>query len=186
VILNNMMLMCLAHDIGGDVEYLDSVRLSMDYLVGRNPVNMSYVSGYGTYSMQHPHHRFWANLPADGYPPPPPGAVSGGPNSSPSDDAAAEVGLSNLPPSKRYLDVIGSYSTNEVTINWNASLAWVATFLDEKRDWTPSIDETEPEEPSVPAWVIVLAGVLVAVVGVFWFRRKQRSRDNSTPGSSVA
>ncbi len=84
--------------------------------------------------MQHPHHRFWANDPANGYPPPPPGAVSGGPNTSPTDPAALNAGVIKLPESKRYIDDIGSYSTNEVTINWNAPLAWVATFLADTSD----------------------------------------------------
>ena len=105
----------------------------MDYIVGRNPVNTSYVSGYGSYPMQHPHHRFWANDLGNGYPPPPPGAVSGGPNASPTDPAALHAGVTDLPESKRYIDDIGSYSTNEVTINWNAPLAWVVTFLAETR-----------------------------------------------------
>jgi endoglucanase len=38
----------------------------------------------------------------------------------------------SLSPSKRYLDDIKSFTTNEVTINWNAPLVWVAAFL----DWT--------------------------------------------------
>jgi endoglucanase len=28
-----------------------------------------------------------------------------------------------------YIDDIGSWSTNEITINWNAPLSWVASFL---------------------------------------------------------
>ncbi len=137
-ILNNMMLMGVAYDISGgygispDGKYLDAMRLGMDYILGRNPVNMSYVSGYGTYSMQHPHHRFWANDPANGYPPPPPGALAGGPNSNPSDPVAQAVNLADRAPSRRYLDELGSFTTNEVTINWNAPLVWVATFLDKR------------------------------------------------------
>ena len=134
LIANNMILMSIAHDITDEGKYLDAVRSSMDYILGRNPVNTSYVSGYGTYSMQHPHHRFWANDPANGYPPPPSGALSGGPNSNPSDPAALEADLAALPPAKRYVDDIGSFSTNELTINWNAPLAWVATYLDETSD----------------------------------------------------
>ena len=133
LILNNMMLMSLAYDISQEGKYLDATRLSMDYIMGRNALNKSFVSGYGTFPMEHPHHRFWANDPDNGFPPPPPGALSGGPNSNPSDPVALNAGLMNLSPSKRYLDEIGSYSTNEITINWNAPLVWVATFLDQNR-----------------------------------------------------
>jgi endoglucanase len=130
LILNNMLLMGIAHDLSGEGKYLDAVRLSMDYILGRNPMNKCYISGYGEYPMEHPHHRFWANDIGKGYPPPPPGAVSGGPNSNPSDPDALDEGVMDRAPSKRYVDLIGSYSTNEVAINWNAPLAWVVTFLD--------------------------------------------------------
>jgi endoglucanase len=129
-ILNNMLLIGVAYNISGDANYLNSMRMSMDYILGRNTLNKSFVSGYGTYPMLHPHHRFWANDPANGYPPPPPGAVSGGPNFKPDDPAANTANLMSLSPSKRYLDDILSYTTNEVAINWNAALVWVAAYLD--------------------------------------------------------
>ncbi len=129
LILNNMMLMAVAYQVSDEAQYLDAVRMGMDYIMGRNALNQSFVSGYGTYAMLHPHHRFWANDPSNGYPPPPPGVVSGGPNANPDDPAANNAGLMSLPPARRYLDDIGSYTTNEVTINWNAPLVWVAAFL---------------------------------------------------------
>lgn len=131
LILNTTILMGIAYDLSNDSKYLDAMRLSMDYMMGRNPINISYVTGYGTYPMQHPHHRFWANDLANGFPPPPPGALSGGANTNPTDPVALEAGLLDVPASKRYIDDIGSYSTNEVTINWNAPLAWVSTYLDQ-------------------------------------------------------
>ena len=130
LILNNMMLMAVAYQVNAEARYLDAVRMSMDYIMGRNALNRCFVSGYGAYPMQHPPHRFWANDPQNGFPPPPPGAVSGGPNANPDDPAAKDADLMSLPPAKRYLDDIQSFTTNEVTINWNAPLVWVAAFLD--------------------------------------------------------
>jgi hypothetical protein len=178
LILDNTILMALAYDLSGDVRYLDSVRLSMDYILGHNPLNKSYVSGYGTYPMQHPHHRFWANDPANGYPPPPPGAVAGGANATADDPAAANANLSAYAPSKRYVDEIGSYSTNEVTINWNAPLVWVATYLDAESEASPS--ETSGATPSdqaatFPYWVLLIVAAIVILGVVVWatlFRRK--------------
>ena len=37
-------------------------------------------------------------------------------------------------PQKCFLDNIESWSTNEVTINWNAPLAWVTGYLTELSD----------------------------------------------------
>jgi len=131
LILNDMLLMSTAYNITGEARYLDSVRLSMDYILGRNALNKCFVAGYGTYPMLHPHHRFWANDPSRGFPPPPPGALSGGPNFKPSDPPSDAADLMSQPPSKRYVDDLQSYTTNEVAINWNAPLVWVATFLDQ-------------------------------------------------------
>lgn len=130
VVLNNGIIMALAYDFTSDTRYLHGVHETMNYLLGRNALTRSLVSGYGAVTMEHPHHRFWGNQPSAGFPPPPPGAVSGGPNAAPSDPAAINAGVEALSPPKRYVDLIGSYSTNEVAINWNAPLVWVATYLD--------------------------------------------------------
>ena len=131
LILNNMLLVSMAYNISGEARYLDSIRLSMDYILGRNALNKSFVAGYGAYPMLHPHHRFWANDPSRGFPAPPPGALSGGPNFNPSDPPSDAADLMSQPPSKRYLDDLQSYTTNEVAINWNAPLVWISAFLDQ-------------------------------------------------------
>lgn len=128
-VLNNAIILALAYDFTGNARFLNGVNDSMDYILGRNALGFSFVSGYGTDSMQHPHHRFWGNQPQSGFPPPPPGAVAGGPNAQPADPAAVNA-VGEHPPAKRYIDVLESYSTNEVTINWNAPLVWVTAYLD--------------------------------------------------------
>ena len=129
--LNRAIVLGLAHDFTGEARYLDAAAEGMNYLLGRNALNFSFVSGYGTRSLAHPHHRFWGNQPANGFPPPPPGVVAGGPNGNPDDPAARAAGLVGKPPAKSYVDDIGSYTTNEVAINWNAPLVWVAAYLDD-------------------------------------------------------
>jgi endoglucanase len=129
LVLNNAIVLALAYDFTQNTKYRDGVVASMDYILGTNAVDQSFVTDYGTNTMQHPHHRFWGNQPNQGFPPPPPGAIAGGPNGSPADDTAIKA-VVNLPTSRRYIDNIGSYSTNEVAINWNAPLAWVSAYLD--------------------------------------------------------
>jgi len=127
--LNRAMVLARAADFTGKQVYRDEAVDLVDYVLGRNPLNFSYVSGYGEKAMQHPHHRFWAN---DGrLPPPPPGVIAGGPNQTPS-DPAADAALKGCAPQTCYVDVIGSYSTNEVAVNWNAPLFWVAAWLDQR------------------------------------------------------
>jgi endoglucanase len=130
-VLNNMMVLGLAHLLTADARYLDAVVAGMDYLLGRNPLDQSYVTGYGERPLEHPHHRFWANQANKKYPGPPPGAVSGGPNSKLEDPYAKGMGLSGCAPQTCFVDHIESFSTNEITINWNAPLAWTAALLDE-------------------------------------------------------
>jgi endoglucanase len=130
-ILNNMILLGLAHDFSGDDELLAAMVDGMDYLLGRNPMAQCYVTGYGTTPLRNPHHRFWARQKNASFPKPPPGIVAGGPNSSASDAVAREANLRGRPPQRCFIDHIDSWSTNEVAINWNAPLAWVAAFLDE-------------------------------------------------------
>jgi endoglucanase len=131
-VLNNMIVLALAYDWTQDVVYLDAVVEGLDYLLGRNPLDQSYVSGYGARPLLNPHHRYWARQLDPRYPPVPAGAVGGGPNSSVQDPYAQSVGLQGCAPQKCFVDHISSWSTNEIAINWNAPLAWVTAFLDER------------------------------------------------------
>ena len=42
------------------------------------------------------------------------------------------AGLKGCAPQKCFVDNIEAWSANEITINWNSPLAWVAAFLYEK------------------------------------------------------
>lgn len=185
--LNRAIMLALAHDFTGEARYLDAAAEVMNYLLGRNALNFSFVSGYGTQSMAHPHHRFWGNQPADGFPPPPPGVLAGGPNGNPSDPAATAAGLVGKPPAKSYVDEIGSFSTNEVAINWNAPLAWLAAYLDEPAHPLPAgqAPEATPAATAVPAlaqpqtqpgsWITLLAGaVALGLAGLAVLRWRRR------------
>jgi endoglucanase len=131
VAANNLLVVSLAYDLTKDRRYLDTVAVGFDYLLGRNPLDQSYVSGYGARPLEHPHHRFWARQYSFRFPPPPPGALAGGPNSGLQDPIAKQAKLTGCAPQKCYVDHIEAWSLNEVAINWNAPLAWVAAFLDE-------------------------------------------------------
>ena len=58
--------------------------------------------------------------------------VSGGPNSGLEDPYVQAAGLKGCAPQKCFVDHSEAWSANEITINWNAPLAWVAAFLDER------------------------------------------------------
>lgn len=131
VVLNNMLVLGLVYDFTQQPQYMNGVVDGMDYLLGRNPLSQSYVTGYGDRPLVNPHHRFWSHQANDKFPVAPPGCVSGGPNSSIQDKYAQGVGLTGCAPQKCFVDHIESWSTNEITINWNAPFTWVTAWLDE-------------------------------------------------------
>jgi endoglucanase len=130
-VLNRALLLALAHDFSGDRRYRDGVLDSLDYILGRNPLDRSFVSGYGARPMLNPHHRFWARQADPAFPPPPPGALSGGPNSGSMNDEVAAALKGKCAPQTCWLDDYRSFTTNEVAINWNAPLVWVAAWAQE-------------------------------------------------------
>ncbi|MEU0640957.1 glycoside hydrolase family 9 protein [Streptomyces umbrinus] len=130
-VTNNAIVMATAYALTGQQRYRDGVLESMDYLLGRNTLDLSYVTGYGETYARNQHHRFWANQYDASLPNPPAGSLAGGPNSGLQDPVAQEH-LAGCSPAACYIDDIGSYSTNEVTVNWNAPLAWLAAFAAER------------------------------------------------------
>jgi endoglucanase len=126
-LLTNLTVLAAAADLTGDRVYPDAVAEGMDYVLGRNALGFSYVTGYGTRFATNQHSRWYARQLDPTLPPPPPGTVAGGPNSDVPDPVAAP--LAGRPAQQCYVDDIGSYGTNELTINWNAPLVQVAAFL---------------------------------------------------------
>ncbi|BBC38878.1 Endoglucanase [Streptomyces graminofaciens] len=127
-VLNNAVVIATAYDITGASKYREGALQSMDYLLGRNALNISYVTGYGDVDARNQHSRWYAHqLDAD-LPNPPRGTLAGGPNSS-IQDPYAQGKLQGCVGQFCYIDDIQSWSTNEHTINWNAALARMASFV---------------------------------------------------------
>ncbi|GAA0454121.1 MULTISPECIES: glycoside hydrolase family 9 protein [Sphingomonas] len=129
-ILNRAMILGVAHGLTGEARYRVGVVDAMDYMLGRNPLDQSYVSGFGARPLLNPHHRFWAHQLDPSLPGPPPGVVSGGPNSTSMSDPIALTMKGKCAPQRCWKDDISAYALNEVAINWNAPLLWVAAYLD--------------------------------------------------------
>ncbi|MBW6527498.1 glycoside hydrolase family 9 protein [Sphingomonas sp. RHCKR7] len=130
VILNRAMILGVAQRLTGAARYRDGMVDAIDYVLGRNPLDQSYVSGFGARPLTHPHHRFWAHQLDAALPGPPPGVVSGGPNSTAMADPIAAAMQGTCAPQRCWADDIRAYALNEVAINWNAPLLWVASALD--------------------------------------------------------
>jgi len=120
---NQTMVLLSAYKATNDNSYLTAAYKTMDYLLGRNAVGISFVTGFGESSPQRPHHRI---SEADGVSLPVPGMLVGGPQNSSNPDGCSYTSTSKA---GRYSDTWCSYSTNEVTINWNAPLAYATNAL---------------------------------------------------------
>ncbi|MGY1582204.1 glycoside hydrolase family 9 protein [Streptomyces sp. MN13] len=127
-VLNNAVVLATAYDITGSAKYRDGAVQTMDYVLGRNALNISYVTGYGDVTARNQHSRWYARQLDPNLPNPPAGSLSGGPNSS-IQDPVAQSKLQGCVGQFCYIDDIQSWSTNEITINWNAALARVAAFV---------------------------------------------------------
>ncbi|MDR9827165.1 glycoside hydrolase family 9 protein [Vibrio sp. FNV 38] len=130
-LVNRSIFLIYANDFTGQVEYLKAAASAMDYVLGANPMSISYVTGYGSNTAQNPHHRFWAKVADENYPAPAPGALIGGPNSVSFSDPVAAPLKGHCVGQTCYRDNINAWTLNEITINWNAPLVWVASALDE-------------------------------------------------------
>ncbi len=131
-ILSNLQVLGTAFDLTGKDAHRDGVVRSMDYLLGRNALNNSYITGYGDVFSQNQHSRMYANQLDPALPNPPAGTVAGGPYSptaTSGDPITAALFPDGCVAQFCYVDDIGSWSTNEITINWNAPMAWVASFV---------------------------------------------------------
>ena len=126
--LNNLVVVATAADLTGEERYAEGVARGMDYILGRNALNISYITGYGMVFSQNQHSRWYAHQLNPDLPHPPPGALAGGPNSS-IQDPLAQRKLVGCVGQFCYIDDIESWSTNELTINWNSPLSWVTSFL---------------------------------------------------------
>jgi endoglucanase len=128
-LLNNLVVLATAHTVEGDPDYANAVTVGMDYLLGRNALGQSYITGYGTDFTHHQRTRQFAHDRDPAFPPPPAGAICGGPNSRPSPDFPYDRRLIGLPPQCCYLDEPTSEVTNDICIRWNAPLITITTYL---------------------------------------------------------
>ena len=123
VIGNHSLMLIQAYRLSGEKDFLNAALANMDYLLGRNATGYSFVTGFGSKPPMHPHHRQSA---ADDIDDPVPGFVVGGPQPGQQDSCEYTSDL----PATTFIDHWCSYSTNEVTINWNAPMVYLTGALE--------------------------------------------------------
>lgn len=131
IVANNMIVIAYAYQITLEHRFLFSFLNGFDYLLGRNALDLSFITGYGENAETDTHDRIaWTSYQNNqvSYPS---GWMSGGPMN----DLLSCKGESSTPldspPALAYAvkeSAPTAWCSKENAINWNASLYWAAKF----------------------------------------------------------
>ncbi|OIN29104.1 glycoside hydrolase family 9 protein [Vibrio barjaei] len=106
--------------ISGKRDYQWLVQAQLDYLLGANGFNMSYVTHFGTHAVRHLHHLYRIGTGVSL-----PGFLVGGPNiKGQAGIAPKDLGMLS------YVDDEKSYAVNEFAIDYNAALIGLLAVID--------------------------------------------------------
>lgn len=120
---NEGIVLVNAYLISKKRKYLEGALSNVDYIFGRNATGYCFVTGIGSRSPMHPHHR---PSIADGIADPVPGWLVAGPNPGQQDKCHYQFNE----PETSYEDSDCAYASNEVAINWNAPLVYLITAVE--------------------------------------------------------
>lgn len=124
VAANQGIALIYAYKISKNQMYLQAALGNLDYLLGRNATGYSFLTGYGSKQIMHPHHR---PSIADGIVEPVPGLLSGGPNPGQQDKCTT---YTSKFADESFTDDDCSYASNEIAINWNAPMVYLSTAIE--------------------------------------------------------
>lgn len=132
-VLDAAIIYAQAYELTKKPKYLKVANETFDYVLGKNAMGYSYVTGFGSKQVMHIHHR---PSEADQINAPYPGFLVGGPNFHKQDKgdlAASGFSYASDFPAKSFIDAMPSFASNEICINWNAPLVFMAGFLDQHK-----------------------------------------------------
>jgi len=123
---NEGIVLLTAYRATKDPKYLEAAQGNLHYILGRNPLDYCYVTGFGANPVRNPHDR---RSVADGIDKPVPGLLCGGPFALAKGDVPDSL-YKYQAPAMRYVDDFRSFTTNEIAINWNAALILLSFAID--------------------------------------------------------
>ena len=123
-IADNGVLLTMAYDVTGIQKYQQTAVEQLNYLLGKNVLDRSFITGYGRQYPHHVHSRLLQSHKTSVN-----GALVGGPDAYHEDPVTADMPL-DTPPALNYADDTESYSTNEITVYWNSALIHLLTRVE--------------------------------------------------------
>ena len=140
---NQGMLLMNAYLMTNNVDYVKATISQIDYLMGKNAVGFSFVTGFGTKQVMNVHHR---PSGADGIIDPIPGWLAGGPTGSTGDGCPNNSTYLAL----SFTDLEECYTKSEIAINWNAPTVYITGALEYFKLFnSPIINALDAESESV-------------------------------------
>ena len=124
-IANHALTLYLAYEWFDDLKYRNAAMEQIEFIYGRNPVDVSFVTGSAWSSPKFPHHRI---SHSDGVEAPVPGLVVGGINED-RQDTHRNPHYMGESRGMSYADEQCSFASNEVAINWSAPLTAALLLL---------------------------------------------------------
>ncbi|RPH37609.1 T9SS C-terminal target domain-containing protein, partial [bacterium] len=130
LVLSRAGCLLAGYEMTANGAYKDAARAQLDYILGLNSLNKSFVMGYGTNAMEHPYNCVYA-----AYLKPMPGWAAGGANSSigGADFFLADLIRAGTPKAKCYVDKaecgLGSWASNEGETSENAALVFLSGYF---------------------------------------------------------
>jgi|GEM_PF-374274 len=122
-----------------DQKYFDAAASLLNYILGLNPIGVSYVTGLGFHRAQNPHDRqSWYTKRQAKWGAPVPGITVFGPGVSPGGTTFPAIGT--LPKERQWCDNQGAISLNEFTIFETMTHYALYTVLSGGGKWDPSKD----------------------------------------------
>src|SRR5262249_37963109 len=119
VALSRAVQLLAAHRVTGRAPFRDAALDQLHYLLGRNALGKSFVTGFGADPVRRPYHQPSLAQPGRLAMP---GLLVGGPNTG-------KEGVPGALPARAYRDGDRLYGVNEPSIYWNALLAQVLAEL---------------------------------------------------------
>ncbi len=123
--MSNAMALIMNTLITGREDMRAAALSQLDYALGLNALDISFVTGYGERQVMFPHHRPSA---ADGIEAPVPGLISGGPNAKMNYPTVKDR-LGDTPAAKHFIDETDFADMNEIAIYWNSPAVFVAAYF---------------------------------------------------------
>lgn len=150
---------------------ISAVRSSMNYILGVNPLRISYISGYGEDSVKNTYSNIYRN---DGNKLPPPGYLAGGANQN-------EGAIFSQFHGKAYIDSAYEWTTNEHTIYWNSVLVFNTAAAATNLQYISNDTSEGGKLPQTGSLVdnsgVYVFGAFIVAAGVILFKKKEEGQE---------